>query len=163
MGDYMAKSTDVVYMNDELNTQFNFRVAGIIVDDNNYLIQHSGDDPYYALIGGRVELNEDTATSLIREIEEEVNIKVTLDDLKLIDVVENFFYLKGRNFHELLFIYRIDVSKYGLDKNKIKTLDKDDSYNEWFSYEEMLELNVQPKLIKNILNSNELGHTINRD
>ena len=159
----MAKDTDVVYMNEELNTQFNFRVAGIIVDGHNYLIQHSGNDPYYALVGGRVELNDDTANSLIREIEEELNIKVTLDDLKLIDVVENFFYLKGRKFHELLFIYRVDVSKYGLDKNKIKTLDKDDSYNVWFSYEEMLELNIQPELIKNRLNSMDLEHTINRD
>lgn len=163
LGDFMAKATDVVYMNEDLNVQFNFRVAGIIVDGNNYLIQHSGDDPYYSLVGGRVELSEDTATSLIREIEEEVNIKVNLDDLKLIDVVENFFYLKGRDFHELLFIYRVDVSKYNLDKEPINTLDKKDSVNTWFSYNEMLDLNIQPKLIKDILNSTELNHTINRD
>lgn len=159
----MAKDTDVVYMNNELNTQFNFRVAGIIVDNDNYLIQHTGDDPYYALIGGRVEFNDDTANSLIREIEEEVDIKVSLDDLKLIDVVENFFYLKGRNFHELLFIYRVDVSKYNLDKVSINTLDKDHSVNTWYSYEEMLNLNIQPSLIKDILKSNELTHTINKD
>lgn len=159
----MAKDIDVVYMNDELNTQFNFRVAGIIVDGDNYLIQHSGDDPYYALIGGRVELNEDTATSLIREIKEEVDINVSNDDLKLIDVVEDFFYLKGRKFHELLFIYRIDVSKYNLEKVSINTLDKNDSVNTWFSYDEMMKLNIQPTLIKERLNSIELKHTINRD
>ena len=85
---------DIVYINEELNTKFNFRVGGIIVDNDQLLLQHTDGDDYYALVGGRVDFNEDTQTSLIREIKEELGFSINKDDTTLINVVENFFDLK---------------------------------------------------------------------
>ena len=159
-GDIMK---DIVYINEELNTKFNFRVGGIIVDNDQLLLQHTEGDDYYALVGGRVDFNEDTQTSLIREIKEELGFSINKEDTMLIDVVENFFDLKGYSFHELLFIYRVDVSKYNYDKEPIKTIDKKNSVNSWFSFDEVSNMNLQPALAKELLNSKELRHTINRE
>ena len=54
---------------------------------------------------------ENTKDAIIREIEEELGIKVDKDNLKLVQIVENFFdYLdneKVKNVHELSYIYNI--------------------------------------------------------
>lgn len=71
---------------------------------------------------------ENTKDAIIREIEEELGIKVDKDNLKLVQIAENFFdYLdneKVKNVHELSYIYNIvlddsyDITK----KNHLQSL-----------------------------------------
>ena len=46
---------DIIIKDDESNFKFNFRVAGIFVNDNKILLQKCEKDDYYSLIGGRVK------------------------------------------------------------------------------------------------------------
>ena len=58
---------DISYKED--NIKFNFRVAVILQNNNRILVQHNEGDVNYRLIGGRVQLLENTVQAIIREIE----------------------------------------------------------------------------------------------
>ena len=153
---------DLTFKYDELNMKFNIRVAGIIVNNDEYLIQKSDSNDYYSLIGGRAQLGESTAETIIREIKEEIGISISPKDLKLIDVIENFFLLRGINMHELLFIYRITIPD-NLRKDSYPTLDKDNSINTWFTKEKLNKLDLRPIIIKDLIQSTTLIHQIYKD
>ena len=87
---------DIIIKDDESNFKFNFRVAGIFVNDSKILLQKCEKDNYYSLIGGRVKYGETTIEALIREIQEEIGIKVNNKETKLINVSENFFKYNGK-------------------------------------------------------------------
>lgn len=84
---------------------FNFRVAGILIKDNKVLIHRLTSDDFYAFPGGRVEINESTENTIIREMEEELNLKVNVD--RLLWVCEHFFTHKKEKYHEICFYYLI--------------------------------------------------------
>ncbi|MEW8956805.1 NUDIX hydrolase [Clostridium sp.] len=84
---------------------FNFRVAGILIKDNSVLIHKLTSDDFYAFPGGRVEINESTENTIIREMEEELQLKVTVD--RPLWVSEHFFTNKEDRYHEVCFYYLI--------------------------------------------------------
>ena len=98
---------DISYYNQEENIKFNFRVAAIIKYKDHILLQKSSNNYYWSLIGGRVNLGEDTLSAIAREIKEETGFKLNKKDFKLIRVIENFFeyHIDQSKYHELLFIY----------------------------------------------------------
>ena len=81
----MSNSNDLVFKNEELNFKFNFRVAAIIVNNDEYLIQKTDGNDYYSLIGGHVQFGESTEETIIREINEEIGITISPKDIKLIE------------------------------------------------------------------------------
>lgn len=82
---------------------FNHRVAGIALRNGHVLICREDDDPYTLLPGGRIELGEDSRTSITREIEEELKGPGAVG--RLLFTAENFFMRDGRQFHELGIYY----------------------------------------------------------
>ena len=159
----MADKKDISFVNQEFGVKFNFRVAGIFTCNDKILLQKSDKDEYYSLIGGRVNYFEDTKDALIRECEEEIGIKLDKNDLKLIDVVENFFIYNETKFHELLYIYKIENNTELLNKDNFKTLDKDECINKWFSKDDIKNMNIMPKIVKEIFNNDQILHHIIRD
>ena len=95
----------------------------LLIDNEAYAKEILKQTSYYSLIGGRVKYGETTIEALIREIQEEIGIKVNKKETKLINVSENFFKYNGKEFHELLFIYKIK-NKQVNQISEIKTLDK---------------------------------------
>ena len=154
----MTKS-DISYFNEEVSVKFNFRVAVMAYNDNKILLQRNSKDPFYSLIGGRVQLGESSLTAVKREVLEEVGIEVKDEEIKLINVVENFFIYNNTKYHELLYIYRLKNEEINCMDN-FKTLDKDDSFNEWFSIEEIENLDIRPQIIKTCYNKENLENTI---
>lgn len=154
----MAKN-DISYLNKETNIKFNFRVAVMAYNDNKILLQKNSRDPFYSLIGGRVSLGESTLTATKREIKEEVGIEVKTEELKLIEVLENFFTYNSTKYHELLFIYKLNnIILNGMDN--FKTLDSEDSINKWVSINEIDKLDIRPEIIKTCYNIEWLENTI---
>lgn len=150
---------DIIIKDDESNFKFNFRVAGIFVNDSKILLQKCEKDNYYSLIGGRVKYGETTIEALIREIQEEIGIKVNKKETKLINVSENFFKYNGKEFHELLFIYKI--SNKQIDQiSEIKTLDKTNVVNKWYDISKLNIMDVRPNIITNLIESNKIVHCI---
>ena len=88
---------------------FNYRVAGILIKNEHVLIHKQVNDLHWAIPGGRVEVLEDSQTSIIREMKEELGYKVKVENL--LWVTENFFEYNNRNFHELGFYYHISLKE----------------------------------------------------
>lgn len=150
---------DISYFNEDVNIKFNFRVAIVVYKKNKILLQKCSKDSFYSLIGGRVQLGESSLSAIKREILEEVGVEVKDKELKLINVVENFFTYNSTKYHELLYIYKLENEEIN-DMDNFKTLDKEDSFNEWFDIEEISNLDIKPEIIKTCYNSKKLESVI---
>jgi 8-oxo-dGTP pyrophosphatase MutT (NUDIX family) len=87
---------------------FNYRVAAIIIADGHVLVGREDGDHYVMLPGGRVELGEASATSLAREIEEELAMPAEIGPL--LATSESFYSGRGDTYHELGFFYGVDLA-----------------------------------------------------
>lgn len=149
---------DISIINQKLKIKLNVRVAGIFIDNDRILLQKN--DTFYTLIGGRVKFNESSKDAFKREMKEELGIDLEDKDIKLIDLIENFFDCDNLTYHEFLFLYRVYDNK-GLDsKNNFKTLDKESSYNKWVNISELDKLDFKPDIVKNNFKHNYLKHII---
>ncbi|NMA96735.1 MAG: NUDIX domain-containing protein [Phyllobacteriaceae bacterium] len=90
---------------------FNYRVAAIIVVDGHILVCKEDDDHYVMLPGGRVELGEASATSLAREIEEEIAMPARIGEM--VATSESFYTGRGETYHELGFFFRAELIGQG--------------------------------------------------
>lgn len=143
------------------NFVFNARTSVIIRYQDNYLVSKKSNCDYYSLPGGRIKLNEDSKSSIIREIKEELGWDLIDYNITLLEVVENFFsYSNGDKFHEYLFIYVVDVSKDLFAKGNFINLENPNMTIEWYKKEDFLNLNIKPDSLKNTITSKNLKHLI---
>ena len=151
---------DISFKIEEENIKFNFRVAALLATKDKILLQSTTDDNFLSLLGGRVQFFEDTKSALIRECKEEIGIEFKEKDLKLLDIVENFFTYNNTKYHEILYIYKIKPPKKLIEQDTIKTLDKDNSINKWYDIKEIEKLNIKPEIIKQIYSIRNIRHDI---
>jgi 8-oxo-dGTP pyrophosphatase MutT (NUDIX family) len=73
------------------NCRFNYRAAGIAVreSDGSVLMHRTEHDLFWALPGGRCEMNEASPDALVREMQEELGVTVRVG--RLLFVAEIFF------------------------------------------------------------------------
>lgn len=88
-------------------TRFNFRVAGAAIRDGHVLVCREDHDDYCMLPGGRVEMGEASDVALLREMAEELAMPVGIGSLLF--TYESFYGRAGDRYHELGFIYGIDL------------------------------------------------------
>jgi ADP-ribose pyrophosphatase YjhB (NUDIX family) len=96
---------DVVFKTEK--AIFNYRVAGIWIEDGHILLHKAAQDTHWSLPGGRVEIAEESKVSLKREFKEELNIEIKVE--RLIWVVENFFEYDKRDIHEIGLYYAVST------------------------------------------------------
>jgi 8-oxo-dGTP pyrophosphatase MutT (NUDIX family) len=157
----MAKN--LTFYDEDENIKFNYRVAAIIKDKDRLLFQKSTNNPYYSLLGGRVEFGEDSLTALVRELEEETGILLSKEDFKLVRIIENFFeyHLDHKKFHELLFVYEIKAPKELIEKDNYQCLDKEIATNVWIDKKEIPNITIQPIEILGAIEDSNFKHIIN--
>ncbi len=100
-------------------------------------------EPFYRPIGGRIEFGENSAIALQREIQEELGAEI--QNIRYLGVVENIYHFKGKQNHELLFIYDadfVDASFYL------------ESMIEGFEYTDSRKFKIYWKPISEFLNGN---------
>jgi 8-oxo-dGTP pyrophosphatase MutT (NUDIX family) len=98
--------------------RFQVRAAAIIRRGDHLLIHRATQDTFWALPGGRIEIFEDGATTLVREIAEEMACTAEAGPLRYL--VENFFELGGRQTHELgLFFEAVLTAPFPFSENDI--------------------------------------------
>jgi ADP-ribose pyrophosphatase YjhB (NUDIX family) len=126
---------------------FNFRVAAIIECEGKMLLHKPENWDFWNLPGGRVKCGEQTLSAIKRELKEELG--VTIEELKLVEVSENFFAWQGKPAHELLFVYKIVVSPDHelYSKQDFPSLDHDDMVYHWFEKDEIKNYKCLPELI----------------
>src|ERR1700712_1096108 len=84
--------------------RYQLRAAAVIIDDGAILLHHVEGEPEWTLPGGRVEVGEEGAQAVVREIREELEADVSCGPL--LYVVENFFSYAGVAYHETGLYYR---------------------------------------------------------
>lgn len=85
--------------------RFQMRAAGLALRNGRVLVQNVSGDPVSTIPGGRVDQGETTTRTVMREMEEEFGLRVTLGPLAF--VFESFFLDHGRRFHEIALYYPI--------------------------------------------------------
>jgi 8-oxo-dGTP pyrophosphatase MutT (NUDIX family) len=91
------------------HVQFNFRAAAVIVDDGYVLLHRADYEAFWSLPGGRVEAGEPSATTIARELAEELGPTCDAQVGRLLWVIENFFSHEGARFHELGMYYHVTL------------------------------------------------------
>lgn len=87
-------------------------VLGIVKRDDKILVSKGYDkiknEIFYRSIGGGIEFLENSKDALKREFKEELNIDINVGDF--LGISENIFTYNGRNAHELILFYNVDIS-----------------------------------------------------
>lgn len=132
--------------------KLNIRAAGVIIHNGKILAHKNINSDHYALVSGRVQIGENSAKTVKREMQEELgkNIEIT----SYIATIENFFEMKDSKYHEILFVHQAEFIndedkeiEYTL-KNKER---KDYLQYEWLDLNKIEEYPLYPKAIQTIL------------
>lgn len=143
--------------------KLNVRAAGIIIHNNKVLLHKNINENHYALIGGRVEIGENSADTVKREIKEELGKDVEITGY--ISTIENFFEIKNSKYHEIMFVHKIEFTNEE-DKNieyTMKNIEgKDYLKYEWIDLDKIDEYPLMPSIMKDILKEKKFPtHKIN--
>lgn len=145
--------------------KLNVRAAGVMIHNGKVLVHKNVNSNHYALIGGRVEIGENSADTVRREIKEELgkNVQIT----GYVSTIENFFEMKGSKYHEIMFVHKIEFTDE--DDKKIeytmKNLEgKDYLQYEWIELSKIDQYPLLPEAIKEVLKQDKFPiHKINDD
>ena len=154
-------ASDIVFTND--NIKFNFRVGLIIQNNGRFLLQKSIKDVFWGLIGGRVQLGENTKSAAVREAKEELEINIKEDDLEINFISENFFYYNAQRYHEILYVYRYNVDEQDeiSKKDNFQCCDNATINVKWFNLAEIKDLDLRPSFVKNSIENRDFQFVIN--
>lgn len=145
--------------------KLNVRAAGIMIHNGKILAHKNINSDHYALIGGRVEIGENSADTIKREIKEEIGKEIEITGY--IATVENFFKMKGKKYHEIMFVHKIEFINEEDKKieDTLKNVEgKDYLKYEWLDIEKIDKYPILPSIVKEILKEDEFPtHKINID
>jgi 8-oxo-dGTP pyrophosphatase MutT (NUDIX family) len=130
-------------------------VLGIVKKDNKILVSEGYDktknEIFYRSIGGGIEFLENSKDALKREFKEELNIDINVGEF--LGISENIFTYNGKNAHELILFYNVDINNFDY-KEKYHIVD-DNCENDamWIDIDNFIngELKIYPKEIFNYL------------
>ena len=145
--------------------KLNIRAACIIKHNNKVLLHKSDDRNHYCLIGGRVELGENSENTIRREIKEELGKEI--DIIGYVSTIENFFKFEGSKYHEYMFVYEAEFrdEKDRLIEETLSNIEGNDYLKYyWGDLKDIDNVDIKPKVIKDILKEEKYPvHKINID
>ena len=145
--------------------KLNIRAACIIKHNNKVLLHKSDDKDHYCLIGGRVELGENSENTIRREIKEELGKEI--DITGYVSTIENFFAFEGSKYHEYMFVYEAEFrdEKDRLIEQTLSNIEGNDYLKYyWVDSKDIDNVDIKPKVIKEILKEGKYPvHKINID
>ena len=137
----------------EKEYSFHYRVVGVIVKDDKYLVQNIGGKDYYVLPGGHVRIGESSDDALIREVREELEIDILKNDFRLFCYHENIYEKDNRVEHWIEQYYIVNAK---LEKDSWSFVENDidgvKTLNYSFVSEEGLKkIDLKPLKIKELI------------
>ena len=135
------------------NALFNFRVAGVAIQNGKLLLHKTPTDNFWSLPGGRVDMFEFSRETLLREMLEEIGKPVRVGNL--LWVVENFFEYNNIKHHEIGFYYQMQVPDIENQDDFILIEDETELLFHWEEVETINPGNIYPEFItKDLLCNN---------
>lgn len=116
---------------------------GLAIKDNKLLVGEGYDNvknqTFYRCLGGGIEFLEKSCDTLKREFKEEIETDIIIKDF--LGISENIFTYKGKNAHELILFYSIEIpDEYYKDEYQILDVDAD-SKAKWIHINEFKNKN----------------------
>ena len=145
--------------------RLNVRAAALIIHNNKLLVHKNINEDFYAVLGGRIQIGENSQETLKREILEEMGKEIEIKGYAA--TIENFFTLNGKDNHEYMFVYNAEFKDEN-DKKILETIDNiegnDYLHYEWLDLDKIDSYNLLPSIMKDALKSNVFPvHKINDD
>lgn len=137
--------------------KFKLRASGIIVSDGKILVHKGKKFDGYCFPGGHVEIGETTGEAIIREIKEELNLDVKIDDIFCIN--ENIYTNNDNKvIQEINYYYKL-LPLCEIDKNDFEIIENDKGVIKkhefcWLPIRDSFKKNLQPIDISNLLIKN---------
>ena len=137
----------------EKEYSFHYRVVGVIVKDDKYLVQNIDGKDYYILPGGHVRIGESSDDALIREIREELEIDILKNEFRLFCYHENIYEKDNRIEHWIEQYYIINAN---LEKDSWSFVENDIDGVKTLNYtfvskEELKKIDLKPLKIKELI------------
>lgn len=148
---------DIKYING--NYQFLYRVSAIILnkEENKILLFNVKERNFYLLPGGKVNEKETSLNAIKRELIEELDFSDLSFELKAIS--EEFVNDKNIFNQQINLIYKT-IYKEEINNNIIESKEGDWCFFEWININDIDNINVYPKNIKEILNTDNINHIL---
>ena len=145
---------DILFKTDEY--VFSYRVAGICINKGKILLQKPTNDNAFAFPGGHVEFGETNAQTLIREFKEELDVEISVGNLKW--VAEIFFPWGDKPCHQICLYYIVEITSDNIPlegkfigKEKIEGRNFDLEFH-WIPISELNNIDVYPTNVVELLN-----------
>ncbi|MDO4996624.1 MAG: NUDIX domain-containing protein [Bacilli bacterium] len=141
--------------------KFNYRAGLLIINNNKLLVECNPIYDFVTIPGGRVKTLESSIDALLRELEEEMHITISKEEIQFKSVIENFFELDNKRVHELYMLYRMNIDdKDKRFKDNMINYDSENCYYKWVDIDKLEEVNLLPKPIRNICNNDNIESII---
>ena len=122
------------------NYKLNVRAAGIMIHNGKILVHRNVNSDHYALIGGRVEIGENSVDTIKREMIEEIGVNFNQDEFCLIGT-----HLYKKQFVDIFLSEKeIDINKVVLQKEEVQNI-------KWISKEELNNLIKNDAIVPSVL------------
>jgi 8-oxo-dGTP pyrophosphatase MutT (NUDIX family) len=125
---------------------FNYRVAGIWVENDHVLIHRDVNDPHWSLPGGRVALGEASNASLQREFLEELGVEAEVG--RLVWSAESFFSYQDQSYHEIGFYYLISSKTSCFTTEEFCGEEGDRLIYKWVPVKELDKISLYPEFLR---------------
>jgi ADP-ribose pyrophosphatase YjhB (NUDIX family) len=129
-------------------SRFNYRVGAIIIKDGKILVVKNNKSSYYYSVGGRVKFDETCEEAVIREVEEELGLRVEID--RPVFFHEQFFNEQDSNehFHEISMYYLMKIPE-NIEKIKCNSFTEKGAKEKlyWLPIEKLADFTVFPKFL----------------
>lgn len=126
-------------------TRFNYRAAGILIEDEHVLFHKQKGDAYWALPGGGIEIGEKSEDTIVREMNEELGYEVEV--IQPLWVAENFFTYHQKDFHELGFYYLLQTRQRHFQNEPFHGLEGERLIYQWLPVEKLEDYHLQPSFL----------------
>ena len=131
--------------------KFNYRAGLLIERRGKVLVECNPEIDFVTLPGGRVKTLESSFEALKREISEEMGIKLKKEEVHMRALIENFFEMDNKKYHELYFLYRLKVESGDKRfKDNMKNQDSKASYYKWVKKDKLAEANLLPVVLRDV-------------
>ena len=145
------------------DVKLNIRVGAILEYQNKILIEKNKAIDYCVLPGGRIHTLESTEEAIIRELKEELGIDISYKKIKIISIIENFFEKDNKKYHELYYLYKIELDNDYNIKDGFENIDNNDSDFYWYTKEQFKTNNILPGILKEIIDNQEFKNYTVKD
>ena len=133
--------------------RLNIRVGVVMRHGDDVVLEFSNTAKHVVIPGGRMKIGEPSNMAIVREVEEEMGLKLDAGRLEMIKCFENFYSYQNYDNHEIYFIFSYELSNeelkqvLALEKNK----DNEDSYFKVVSRHSVEELYILPTSLVELL------------